>query len=137
MRPIYARVRRPFVGLPLVEQVLADVVRVPFREVRRHQPDQVAGAEPPHPSIRGQPAGDKQCEEAKQVGEKEAEAYRLALLRDRQLVGERRNAEHVVDRQQTFENDESGNDGEAGKKFRGGHRTTIVSRRQGPPVEDL
>jgi thiosulfate/3-mercaptopyruvate sulfurtransferase len=35
-----------------------------------------------------------------------------ALLRFRQLVGESRDAEHVVDREQTFEHDEPGDRGE-------------------------
>ena len=44
------------------------------------------------------------------------------LLRAGQLVGQRGNAEHVIDREQAFENDEAGDDGEAGEQFLRGHR---------------
>ncbi len=84
-------------------------------EVRRHQPDQVTRPEPAHPGVGGEPAGDKERQHAEKIRQEKTDADRLALLRTGQFIGQRGNAQHVIDGKQTLENDEAGDHGKAGQ----------------------
>ena len=99
-----------------------------LRQMRAHEPDEVAGPGPAHPRIAHQPCGDEQGTDAEDISPGKAEADRELLLVLGEFIGQRGNAEHVVHREEAFDDDEAGDNPETGDDFLCSHADVLRGR---------